>query len=117
MKEKITAWFKAELSDYFNQHGKYPMGHKSKVVVDAVYRKIEEADIWIPYGEVYKQFNSKKMKMIHQLEKAKNPQKIFYLDVTDPANSCMSIVLEGVKIIQAGTTVYCNASLGKESRI
>lgn len=105
-KEKITAWFKAELSDYFNQHGKYPMGHKTRVVVDAVYRKIEEAGIWIPYGEVYKQFNSKKMKMIHQMEKKSNPQETYYLDMTDPANSCMSIVLEGVKIIQAGTTIY-----------
>ena len=51
--------------------------------------------------------------MIHQLEKAKNPQKIFYLDVTDPANSCMSIVLEGVKIIQAGTTVYAMSASEK----
>lgn len=105
-KEKIIGWFKRELSNYYEKHGKYPMGHKSEEVVNAVYDRIEEADIWIPYGEVYREFNSRKTKMIHQLEKKMHPQEVRYLDMTDPENACTSIFAKDIKPIPAGTTVY-----------
>lgn len=105
-KEKIIGWFKLELSHYYEGHGKYPMGYKSEEVVNAVYGRIEEAGIWIPYGEVYREFNSRKMKMIHQLEKKMHPQEVRYLDMTDSENACTSIFAKDIKLIPAGTTVY-----------
>lgn len=65
-KEKIIDWFKLELSNYYEQNGEYPMDHKSEEVLHAVYNRIEEAGIWIPHGEVYREFNSRKMKMMCQ---------------------------------------------------
>lgn len=105
-KEKIIGWFKLELSNYYERNGKYPMGHKSEEVVNAVYDRIEDADIWIPYGEVYREFNSRKTKMIHQLEKIIHPQEVRYLDMTDQQNACTSIFMKDIKMIPAGTTVY-----------
>lgn len=41
-KERITVWFKEELTNYYTQHSEYPMGNRAEGIVDTVYSKIRE---------------------------------------------------------------------------
>jgi len=38
-------------------------------IVDAVYDRIQAADIWIPYGEVYRHYIAKKAKLRKRVER------------------------------------------------
>lgn len=40
---------------------------EDNIVVDAVYDRIEEAGIWIPYGEVFKHYKSIKVKLCRRI--------------------------------------------------
>ncbi|MDO4478687.1 MAG: hypothetical protein Q4B73_06600 [Lachnospiraceae bacterium] len=104
-KQKISNWLREETAEYYKLHQAYPIGRSAEDVVDNVYEKIREADIWIPYGEVYKYYQGKKTYIINQLEKPRNMQKL-YLDKTDPALACTSIISTEAMIVPAGTTMY-----------
>ena len=68
-REKIAVWMYEETLAYYNEHHRMPMGHKSNDIVDRVYERIEEAGIWIPYGEVHRQYIKKKTKVINRINK------------------------------------------------
>lgn len=104
-KQKISNWLREETAAYYQIHQQYPMGRYSKDVVDNVYDKIQASGIWIPYGEVYKHYTSKKQHIINSLEKARPPKKL-YFDMTDPANSGTAVMVKGAEVIPVGTTVY-----------
>lgn len=104
-KQKIMTWLREETDAYYQIHQQYPMGRYSEDVVDNVYDKIQAAGIWIPYGEVYKHYTSKKQHIINSLEKGK-PKKKLYFDMTDPENSGTMAMVKGAEVILAGTTVY-----------
>ena len=48
------------------------MSHRCEIVVDKVYERIQDAEIWIPYGEVYRYYIKRKTKIIHRIEKKLN---------------------------------------------
>ncbi|MDL2259211.1 hypothetical protein LJC42_08735 [Eubacteriales bacterium OttesenSCG-928-K08] len=61
LKMSQRAWIlettRAEHVAYVEQHGALPMKKKKEVVLDAVYEKINERGIWIPYGEFKREAN------------------------------------------------------------
>ena len=71
-KEKIALWMFEETYAYYLQYHKMPMSHRCEIVVDKVYEHIEDAKIWIPYGEVYRYYIKTKTKIIHKIEKKLN---------------------------------------------
>ena len=67
-KEKIYAWMYEETKSFHDRNGKCPAKKdEDTVVVDAVYDRIEKSGIWIPYGEVYKHYQSIKVKLFRRI--------------------------------------------------
>ncbi|MCM1509020.1 MAG: hypothetical protein NC177_18070 [Ruminococcus flavefaciens] len=64
-KLKIHEWL-------YESYAEYASGQiKESEIVDAAYKKIEEATIWIPYGEIVIYYRSHKNKFRKRYEKAK----------------------------------------------
>ena len=51
-KEKIAEWMFQVTRDYYKKNYTFPNDRQIEKVVNIVYEKIEEAEIWVPYGEV-----------------------------------------------------------------
>lgn len=64
--EKISAWLKAEFFQAANEKQRKPTKPEIDTIVDSVYEKIEEAQIWIPYHEVRRYMSSKQTKFWNQ---------------------------------------------------
>ena len=61
-KEKISNWLYDEYRNAYDKIGQAPDSRRNEEIVSAVYEKIEECGIWIPYYEVEKFYCSKKNK-------------------------------------------------------
>jgi len=59
-KEKIAAWMYEETKSYYQQHDKMPEGKACSGVVERVYGRIESAEIWISFDQVYRHYMKKK---------------------------------------------------------
>jgi dihydrofolate reductase len=68
-REFIAHELYAECKRYVIKKGLFPNNKHNYDIVDAVMEKIEERKIWIPEGEVYKHFISKKTKYRNRLIK------------------------------------------------
>lgn len=55
--------------EYVIENGRFPHKDEKFEIVDKVYEKIEERQIWIPYDEVYNHFLSKVIKLRNRLIK------------------------------------------------
>lgn len=55
--------------EYVIENGRFPHKEEKIEIVDKVYEKIEERQIWIPYDEVYNHFLSKVIKLRNRLIK------------------------------------------------
>lgn len=67
-KEKIYMWMFEETKRYHDKNGKCPEKKDEDIsIVDAVYDRIEKAEIWIPYGEVLKHYRSIKVKLCKRI--------------------------------------------------
>lgn len=65
----IAKWLREETNDYYTRHQRYPIGREAEDVVDNAYVQIVKAGIWIPYGEVYQYYLSRKARMMkHPLQ-------------------------------------------------
>ena len=49
---KIADWLRREYAEVVQEHHRKPTRDESLEIVSKVYAKIEEANIWIPFGEV-----------------------------------------------------------------
>ncbi|WP_317854380.1 hypothetical protein [Chakrabartyella piscis] len=58
-KEKITNWLLTEYLSIVEQKQRLLKKSEKEMIVDNVYEKIQEAEIWIPYYEVRNYFSSK----------------------------------------------------------
>ena len=68
-REQIAKWLREETNDYYTRHQRYPVGREAEDVVDNAYVQIVKAGIWIPYGEVYQYYLSRKARMMkHPLQ-------------------------------------------------
>jgi 8-oxo-dGTP diphosphatase len=70
-KEKINHWFYDEYKRIYDRLGKPPDSRHNDEILDAAYAKIEEAEIWIPYGEIQQYFYSRKNAFHKRYEKEK----------------------------------------------
>jgi 8-oxo-dGTP diphosphatase len=75
-KEKINGWLYEEYKRIYEKIGIPPDSRHNNVILNAVYDKIEGAQIWIPYGEVCRYFYSRKNKFKKRYEKSKQPKDI-----------------------------------------
>ena len=68
-KEKIHEWLYLEYSKIYQANGISPDSRHNETILCAVYEKIEESQIWIPFGEVQKYFYRHKNKFRKRFEK------------------------------------------------
>ena len=56
-KEKINIWINEEIRSFYKEQGILPRKPEQfQLVLDRLYQRIDEAGIWIPYGEIHKRF-------------------------------------------------------------
>ena len=70
-KDKITGWVYAEYQKYVTDHEKVPDSLADEQIVEAVLDKINEAQIWIPDGEIYDYYRRKKPQLQKRLDNEK----------------------------------------------
>ena len=68
-KERIYQWMYDAYKSVYKKSGKYPDDKEDDQIVSAVMDRIEEAEIWIPAGEVKKHFRSIKRNLHKRLAK------------------------------------------------
>lgn len=67
-KEKINLWIGQEIRSYYKENGRMPRKeHEFQIVFDKLYDRIENAGIWIPYGEIHKRFMGSRMGRIDKI--------------------------------------------------
>ena len=74
-KEKIAEWMFQATRDYYMKKYTFPNDKHLEEVVDSVYEKIEDAEIWIPYGEVFKHYRSKQSDINKRVRKSLNEKE------------------------------------------
>ena len=70
-KDKITGWVYEEYKKYVTEHEKAPDSLADEQIVRAVLDKINEAQIWIPGGEIYDYYRRKKPQLQKRLDNEK----------------------------------------------
>ena len=68
-KEKINLWINEEIRAYYEHSGKFPRKPEAFTeVLERLYMRIEDAGIWIPYGEIHKRYFGKRNSRIDKVE-------------------------------------------------
>lgn len=70
-KEKISEWLYQEYAKVYDATGLPPDSRRNDAILNAAYEKIEQAGIWIPFGEIRKYFYSRKTQYKKRYEKAR----------------------------------------------
>lgn len=68
-KMRIAEWTYEAYKDCYVNSGKVPNKSKESVILNYVFNKIEEAGIWIPDGEIYKYYHSRRSRLQKRLQK------------------------------------------------
>ena len=68
-KDKIMSWLYEAFEAKYLEKERMPDKRGDEEIVDAVYDRIQAADIWIPYGEVYRHYIAKKAKLRKWVER------------------------------------------------
>lgn len=110
-KEKIAEWMFQATKDYYTRKYTFPNDKHLGEVVDAVYEKITAANIWIPYGEVFKHYKSKRSAINKRVRKSLNEKAESRTEKVCFMNMCMILdgkgnvlVLDKVNDSYTGTT-------------
>ena len=94
-KDKITAWVYEEYKKYVTENEKIPCREADDLIIDAVLDKINEADIWIPTGEIVSYYHRKKAQLQKRLENEKELKfksyVSFYRSIIDQDGSAVVI--------------------------
>ena len=88
-KEKIAEWMFQATRDYYMKKCTFPSDKHLEEVVDSVYEKIEDAEIWIPYGEVFKHYKSKRSDINKRVRKSLNEKEESQIEKVCFMNMCM----------------------------
>ena len=67
-KVRISEWLYEYYKEYIDKNGREPFKDE---IVQAVYEKIEDAEIWLPLDELYGYYVSRKNRLGKRYEKAK----------------------------------------------
>ena len=68
-KMKIAEWMYEAYRKYYAESGKNPQKGKDSEVLSYVFQQIDDAGIWIPDGEIYQYYRSRKTKLLKHLKK------------------------------------------------
>ena len=68
-KTKIAEWFYEGYRSCYMESGRFPDQQGDEKILSYVFGKIEEAQIWIPDGEIYRYYSGRKHKLRKRLEK------------------------------------------------
>lgn len=68
----MADWMFQATRDYYMKKCTFSNDKHLEEVVDSVYEKIEDAEIWIPYGEVFKHYKSKRSDINKRVRKSLN---------------------------------------------
>lgn len=68
-KSRIAEWIYTAYREAYLRTGKEPDKEADTVILDSVMEKIEDAEIWIPYGEIVSYYRRRKKHMKKRLEK------------------------------------------------
>lgn len=66
-KERISYWLRTEHHVFVQKHHRSPKKHEHDVILSVVMDKINEFDMWIPYGEVEKYYKRKHSKWYRKI--------------------------------------------------
>ena len=88
-KEKIAEWIFQATRDYYMKKYTFPNDKHLEEVVDIVYEKIEDAEIWIPYGEVFKHYKSKRSDINKRIRRSLNEKEESRIEKVCFMNMCM----------------------------
>lgn len=69
-REKIAGWLYEEYLSMFKAIGNKYSKHFDDEILSNVYTKIEQAKIWLPYGELVKYYYSKKNKFLKRANRS-----------------------------------------------
>lgn len=75
-KTKIAEWFYEAYRKCYMKSGKFPGKHESEIILEYVFHRIEEAQIWISDGEIYAYYQKRKGKLQKRLEKEFSKEEI-----------------------------------------
>lgn len=92
-KEKIAEWMFQATRDYYTKKYVFPNEKHLEEVVNSVYEKIVAAEIWIPYGEVFKHYRSKRSDINKRVRKSLNETSGSRTEKVCFMNMCM--ILDG----------------------
>lgn len=94
-KDKITGWVYEEYKKYVTEHERIPGGEADDRIIDAVLDKINEAEIWIPAGEIVSYYHRKKPQLQKRLDNEKEVRfksyGSFYRSIIDQDKSAVVI--------------------------
>ena len=57
-KEKINGWLYEEYEKLWKENGRTPGKPQKETIINNVYARIEEAEIWLPLDELYSYYES-----------------------------------------------------------
>lgn len=108
-KEKISGWMYEETKKYYEATGKLPIQHHDDEVVGAIYERITQAGIWIPYGEVAKHYHGSRTKITRRIrreEAAKEhpPESVIFMNMCMICDGDKVLALDKVGRNYSGTT-------------
>ncbi|PGE89937.1 transposase [Bacillus pseudomycoides] len=67
-KERISNWLRREYTKFVQVHHRRPKKYEHDEILGEVMDRIEEREIWIPYGEVKRYYLSKIGKWFRKIE-------------------------------------------------
>lgn len=88
-KEKIAEWMYLETRAYYEKYYTFPGDRQMEDVVSKVYDRIEDADIWIPYGEVVHHYRKKRADIHKRVKRSLNRQEEEKTETVCFMNMCM----------------------------
>ena len=68
-KEKINGWLYEEYEKLWKENGRAPGKPQKEIIINSVYAKIEEAEIWLPLDELCSHYESHINKFRKRYEK------------------------------------------------
>lgn len=88
-KEKIAEWMFQTTKDFYMKKWIFPCDKHLEEVVNRVYERIEEAEIWIPYDEVFKHYKAKRSDINKRVKRILNGNTEKRTETVCFMNMCM----------------------------
>ena len=88
-KERITQWMFEETKLFYQKNYVFPNEKQVSEVIDRVYARIEDEEIWIPYSEISKRYRSKRSDINKRVRREMNLHEDRRTETVTFTNMCM----------------------------